>query len=168
MKKKKLFILIPIILAVAVLLLGGAYELIYYEIIIKPSVVHSEIKSIDLTTTYEIEIKNNGKTIGLSPEEDKYKAVCEALDGKRVKIKSDRVYFWDDENYRIEIKTETQSYILYGCPEIISDEDGETLSEQIVFVLYDYTNNDTMKYLYQIVTVSKSDFLKIFPDFQES
>ena len=43
-------------------------------------------------------------------------------------------------------------------------ETGTGLENKVEFVLYDASNYNTMEYFYFIVTVSKDDFLKLFPN----
>lgn len=162
LKKTRLIILFLFILFIVVLSAFGIKELVYYEMAIKPAVVHSDIKSIDLSELSKIIITNNNETIELSPEQAEYQTVSKIFDNKKVKIDNERVYFRDDENYKIELRTGNLNYVLYGCPEISLNTDMKDLNDPVVFVLYDYTNESTMEYLYQIVTISKSDFLKIF------
>lgn len=164
---KKLFIILPICLIIVILSAFGIKQLIYYEVMIKPSVIHSDIKSINLSTLNKITITNDTEVIELNPEQVEYKIVSEIFDNKKVKIDNSRIYFWDEEDYKIEFKTNNQNYVLYGCPELLLNTDEKELNDPVVFVLYDYTNNSTMEYLYQIVTISKSDFLKIFGDINE-
>ncbi|MCH5320941.1 MAG: hypothetical protein J1E36_04215, partial [Eubacterium sp.] len=106
------------------------------------------------------------ETVTLDADDDKYKIICDAFKRKRVKIDYSRVYFWNKNEYRVELKTKSQNYILYGSPEMFTDDNfNSELTDPVVFVLYDYTKN-SVDYMYQIVTISKDDFLKIFPDFK--
>lgn len=157
-KSKKILIVLPIVLIVLVLLLCGVYRLAYYEIFLKPAVTHSDIKSIDLETLNKIVVTHDNKTVELSPKQSEYQKIADIFNNKKVKIIDDRVYFPEASNYEFEFKTEEKDYVLYGCPDRV---DGvEQLTNSVVFVMYDYTDS-TMQYLYQVVTVSKSDFLKI-------
>ena len=166
MKKERLFIIIPLIIIVLILSIVGSSYAVFYEVMIKSRVTHSDIKSIDLSDLNEIKITHNNETVTLDAD-DKYKIICDAFNHKNVKIDDSRVYFWNKNEYRIELKTKSQKYILYGSPEIFTDDNfNSELTDPVVFVLYDYTNKYTMEYLYQIVTISKDDFLEIFSDFE--
>lgn len=154
------------IIALIILSAIGICKKVYYETMIKPSIVHSDVKSIDLSTLYEIKITNNNEIITLKPDKNEFQTISKIFNKKKVKIDNTRVYFWDDKKFKIEFKTNNQSYTLYGYPEIIINDTNQSLSNPVVFVLYDYTDENSMEYLYQIVTITKSDFLKIFDEHQ--
>ena len=165
-KKKRLFVIIPLIITVLILLIVGSSYAVFYQVMVKSRVTHSDIKSIDLSDLNEIKITDNNETVTLDADDDKYKIICDAFKRKRVKIDYSRVYFWNKNEYRVELKTKSQNYILYGSPEMFTDDNfNSELTDPVVFVLYDYTKN-SVDYMYQIVTISKDDFLKIFPDFK--
>ena len=69
--------------------------------------------------------------------------------------------FQEEGEFQIDIKTPKRTYTLLGNPMI---ETGTGLENKVEFVLYDASNYNTMEYFYFIVTVSKDDFLKLFPN----
>ncbi|MCH5321798.1 MAG: hypothetical protein J1E36_08525, partial [Eubacterium sp.] len=90
-KKKRLFVIIPLIITVLILLIVGSSYAVFYQVMVKSRVTHSDIKSIDLSDLNEIKITDNNETVTLDADDDKYKIICDAFKRKRVKIDYSRV-----------------------------------------------------------------------------
>lgn len=159
MKKimKKIIIILITIVAISCTIIGGL-NISYYKIFIEPRITHSDMKKIDLSSINRIEICNDNQKMVIQPNQEMFNDIVSVFKNKRIKVTDKRVYLWYDNQYKISLITNEQTYTLYGVPEIYSDG---TISEPIVFVLYDYTN-DGVEYLFQIVTISKNDFEMIF------
>ena len=76
-------------------------------------------------------------------------------------MKTDHMRFHEEGKFQIDIKTPKRTYKLLGNPMI---ETGSGLESKGEFVLYDASDYNIMEYFYFIVTVTKDDFLKIFPN----
>ncbi len=119
---------------------------------------------LDLSNVQEIVVTNNGETNKYKSGQKEFDCIESVFKNKMIKTETDRVHFWDDYSYKIEFITDSKKYILYGSPEINMDENGGKLNNPVVFVLHDNTNETTMEYSYELVKISKSDFLKMFPN----
>ncbi len=164
MKIKKTNILIAA--AVLTALLVALFSAAFFARINFPNIQVSDIQRLDLSTAKEINITNDGETVTLHTGQEEFDSIISVFNSKKVKTEDDRVHFWNEESYKLDFTTDTQKYILYGSPEVVHNEE-KYLENPVVFVLYDYTNKDTMEYLYQTVSISKSEFSAVFPKAEE-
>lgn len=168
MKQKKKIVIPLAILLLLVIVSLCTPSILNSIFLIGPQITNSDIKKIELSNVSEIIVTNGDKNTKFLPEQKEFDVIKSVFDNKKVKIDDRRVHFWSENEYQIEFVTSERTYTLYGCPEIVSDVDETRMEKNVVFVLYDYTNNHTMEYLYQIVTISKDDFLGIFPESYDS
>lgn len=165
MKKKTIKILvacISVLLIVAVVIRSGVLTTLLYTKMIGISITHSDIKKIDLSELNKIVVRHNGEEYEFTPEESDFETISKIFDNKKVKVDVSKVRFWSEGEYEIEFITGDRNYILYGAPEILVDTEKSNLQNPVCFVLYDYSKSETNEFIFQIVKISKKDFVEIF------
>ena len=164
MKKKILFVIIPLIVLLLAFLIYNLAVIVFFESSVNNR-IKTDIKRIDLSTLNSITIKNDGNEETLYPKDERFDLVKKAFENKKVKKETDHYYEPEEGYYEITLHCEQNDYILYGCPYSYTDGSIDT---PVYFVLYDYSNYNTMSYLYLYVGVSEKDFREMFPDFNTS
>ncbi len=160
MKKKILFVIIPLTVVLLAFLLYNAAVLAFFESSVNNR-IKTDIKRIDLSTLNSITIKNDGNEETLYPQDERFDIVKKTFDKKRLKKETEHYYEPEEGYYEITLHCEQNDYILYGCPYSYTDGSIDT---PVYFVLYDYSNYNTMSYLYLYVSVSDKTFYEIFPN----
>lgn len=158
MKKKIRFVVIPLIIALLAFVIYNAAGYVFVENSINNR-INTDIKRIDLSTVERITIKNDGREETLYPTDESFDIVKKAFDNKKLKKETHRYYEPTEGNYEITFHCQQDEYTVYGCP--IKDSDGN-FEKPVCFILYDYSNYDTMSYLYLYVDISENEFLQIF------
>lgn len=158
MKKWKL-LFIPIISILLIILLYNAATFVFFESSVNNR-IKTDIKRIDLSTLNSITIKNDGNEETLYPQDERFDIVKKTFDKKRLKKETDHYYEPEEGYYEITLHCEQNDYILYGCPYSYTDGSIDT---PVYFILYDYSNYNTMSYLYLYVGVSEKEFREMFP-----
>lgn len=162
MKKSKILLSILLIILIGGTAVFTIYKIVPYYLFIRPrlSTTYNERK-IKLNNSADITIiDENGNKKEIDHNNELYTHIYDIFNNKRIKVVDDRAYLYGISECIVEIDMQGKKYVLHAAPEMI---DGK-LGENVVFVVYDYTNNSTMDYLYQIVTVSTEEFYSIFPD----
>lgn len=153
--KKVVTVVISVVLALVVLVTAGV-NVVYYLLS-----GDEYTRMLSTSKAEQITVTNEGKTVELDSDSDEYKNIVKMFNHKWVKVKTDHMRFHEKGKFQIDIKTPKRTYKLLGNPMI---ETGSGLESKVEFVLYDASDYNIMEYFYFIVTVSKDDFLKIFPN----
>lgn len=153
--KKVGTVVISVVTALVILVTAGA-NVVYYLLS-----GDEYTRMLSTSKAEQITVTNEGKTVELNSDSDEYKNIVKMFNHKWVKVKTDHMRFHEDGKFQIDIKTPKRTYKLLGNPMI---ETGSGLESKVEFVLYDASDYNIMEYFYFIVTVSKNDFLKIFPN----
>lgn len=153
--KKVITIVISVVLAIVVLITASV-NVFYYSLS-----GNKYTRILNTSKAEQVTATNDGKSVEFSNDSDEYKSIVKMFNHKWVKVKTDHMRFQEEGEFQIDIKTPKRTYTLLGNPMI---ESGSGLENKVEFVLYDASNYNTMEYFYFIVTVSRDDFLKLFPN----
>ena len=158
MKKLK-YLIIPLVIVLMIPVLKYTAYFVFVNSS-ENNRIKTDIKRIDLSTLNSITIKNDGNEETFYPQDERFDIVKKTFDKKRLKKETEHYYEPEEGYYEITLHCEQNDYILYGCPYSYTDGSIDT---PVYFVLYDYSNYNTMSYLYLYVGVSEKEFREMFP-----